>query len=346
MNLQNVLKNAPWSRLPFQIDRVLLSVIVVLALVFALSARQGWETLVFASQSLWTIAPFMALSIFTAAYVSATGADSLIARVFSGRTIPMIFMAAAFGALSPFCSCGVIPIIAALLAMGVPLAPVMAFWLASPVTDPAMFVVTTGILGFDYAMAKTITAIALGLLGGFGTAWLVRLKMFAHPLKPGIGGKGCAASALTQPKPVIWAFWREPERISKFRREALGTTFFLGKWLALAFVLESLMLAYVPAEWITSLLSGTGIAPIALATLVGVPAYLNGYAALPLMDGLLSQGMAPGAALSFMVAGGVTSIPAAIAVFALVRRPVFLAYILFALAGSFSAGLIFQAVSG
>ena len=35
--------------------------------------------------------------------------------------------AALFGSLSPFCSCGVIPIVAGLLGIGVPLAPVMAF---------------------------------------------------------------------------------------------------------------------------------------------------------------------------------------------------------------------------
>ena len=75
-----------------------------------------------------------------------------------------------------------------------------------------------------------------------------------------------------------------------------------------------------------------------------MPAYLNGYAALPLMSGLLQEGMAPGAAISFMVAGGVTCIPAAIAVFALVKRPVFLSYVGFALVGSFAAGLVFQAV--
>ncbi|HCI47951.1 MAG TPA: permease, partial [Rhodospirillaceae bacterium] len=49
-------------------------------------------------------------------------------------------------------------------------------------------------------------------------------------------------------------------------------------------------------------------------------AYLNGYAALPLVGGLVEQGMAPGAALAFLVAGGVSSLPAAIAVWALVKR--------------------------
>jgi hypothetical protein len=71
---------------------------------------------------------------------------------------------------------------------------------------------------------------------------------------------------------------------------------------------------------------------------VGVPAYLNGYAALPLVGGLIGQGMAPGAGLAFLVAGGVTSLPAAIAVWALVKPRVFALYIALSLAGAFGAG--------
>lgn len=52
--------------------------------------------------------------------------------------------------------------------------------------------------------------------------------------------------------------------------------------------------------------------------------------------------MAPGVGLAFLVAGGVTSIPAAIAVFALVKRPVFILYIFFALTGSMASGLFFD----
>lgn len=122
----------------------------------------------------------------------------------------------------------------------------------------------------------------------------------------------------------------------------MRTTLFLGKWPTLAFLLVSLMLAYVPAELVTQARGGTGLLPILTATLVGVPAYLNGYAALPLVGGLVEQGMAPGTGLAFLVAGGVTSLPAAIAVWALVKRPVFLLYLALALTGSFVSGLLFQ----
>ena len=69
---------------------------------------------------------------------------------------------------------------------------------------------------------------------------------------------------------------------------------------------------------------------------------LNGYAAIPLVAGLIEKWMVPGAAMAFMVAGGVTSIPAAMGVHALVRRDVFFSYLLFGLSAALLAGYGFQ----
>lgn len=296
----------------------------------------------FAAKNLLSVAPFLTLSVGIAAYAGATGADGLIARAFTGSPTTMILIAATVGGLSPFCSCGVIPLIAALLAMGVPLSAVMAFWLASPVMDPSMFVLTTGVLGIEFAVAKTIAALGLGVLGGFAVHFLSRVGALVDPLRDGVGNGGCGGAKVRTVQPVVWKFWNDNARVAKFRHEGIKTTLFLGKWLTLAFILESLMLAWLPADLVARSLGGTGLAPIAIATLVGVPAYLNGYAALPLVGGLIGQGMAPGAGLAFLVAGGVSSLPAAIAVWALVKRQVFLLYIGLALIGSFASGLLFQ----
>jgi uncharacterized protein len=326
----------------WQKQRVWLAIALILVVLAFLSPPQALASLGFTGQALAGVAPFLVLSITIAAYAGASGADGLIARAFSGAPATMILVAALAGALSPFCSCGVIPLIAALLAMGVPLSAVMAFWLASPIMDPSMFVLTTGVLGLEFAVAKTIAAIGLGLAGGFIVMGLTASGALTDPLRPGIGNGGCGGAKVRTVKPVVWRFWEDPERVTKFRREGVKTTLFLLQWLTLAFVLESLMVAYLPADLVVGAVGGNGLLPILTATLVGVPAYLNGYAALPLVGGLLGQGMAPGAGMAFLVAGGVTSLPAAIAVWALVRPPVFGLYVLLSLGGAFATGLLFQ----
>jgi len=69
---------------------------------------------------------------------------------------------------------------------------------------------------------------------------------------------------------------------------------------------------------------------------------LNGYAVIPLVAGLIEKGMVPGTAMAFMVTGGVTSIPAAMGVHALVRRDVFFSGLIFGLGAEFLAGYGFQ----
>ncbi|MGR3721983.1 permease [Abyssibius alkaniclasticus] len=308
---------------------------------FAISPALAIANIRFVATALFGVSPFLLLSVALAAYSTATGADQLIARALRGNPVKMIIIAAMIGGLSPFCSCGVIPLIAALLVMGVPLSAVMAFWLASPVIDPSMFVLTVGVLGQSFAIGKLLAAIGLGVAGGSLIHLASKAGYFSDVLRPELAARA-NMNRVTEPKPIVWAFWRDAARRARFGYEARSTTLFLGKWLLLAFTLESLLLAYVPAEMIATTLGGTGLGPIALATVLGVPAYMNGYAALPLVDGLMGQGMSAGAGMAFLVAGGVTSMPAALAVWALVRPPVFALYIGFALVGAFSAGLLFQ----
>jgi len=66
---------------------------------------------------------------------------------------------------------------------------------------------------------------------------------------------------------------------------------------------------------------------------------------VPLLAGLVEQGMSQGAAMGFVLAGGVSCIPAAIAVWALVKPRVFAGYLGIAFVGALSAGLIWGAIA-
>ncbi|MEL7014130.1 MAG: permease [Pseudomonadota bacterium] len=328
-----------------KIDKVWLAVLVIPLIIAVLDPPQFWPTIEFAAKALAHTAPFIAFAVLAVAYMKATGAETLLARAFEGNKARMIIMAALLGGLSPFCSCEVIPFIAAMLALGAPLSAVMAFWLASPLMDPAMFLITSGNLGWEFAIGKTVAAVFLGLFGGFVTLAASGTAIFASPLreKPQVGGC-CGVKKPFEGKPV-WSFWTESPRRGVFRDTTMENAVFLLKWLALAYVIEAMMLAYIPADLIATVLGGDGLGTIILGAVVGAPAYLNGYAAVPLVDALLQQGMSNGAAMSFMIAGGVSSIPAAIAVWALVKPRVFAAYLSLAITGAVIAGVAWQVVA-
>lgn len=339
---------SPTPRNPLKILSPLWSpwgmILLILALIAVLDMGNMGTILNIAIRALGGTAPYILFAVITIAYLSASGAEAIIANVFKGREYRMITLAALVGGLAPFCSCEVIPFIAGLLAMGVPLGPVMAFWLASPLVDPPSLLITAGALGWNFAIAKAITAVLLGLAGGFIVSFLVKTGAYKNILRPRkSAGCGCGPSPIDQ-KPV-WKFWTEAPRRATFMELGKENMLFLLKWMSLAYLLEALMITYVPADLIAGLLGGEGPKPVILSALIGVPAYLNGYIAPPLLAGLMEQGMTAGAAMAFMVAGAVSSIPAMTAVWSLVKPRVFATYMLLGIFGAMIAGFIFGAIA-
>lgn len=290
----------------------------------------------FILKSFWDIAPFFLLSVAVSAWVTVAGYAGRIRGVFVRRPGPAIAGAAAVGAVVPFCSCGVIPLIAALLASGVPLGPVMAFWLSSPLMSPEKFMLTAGVLGADYAVARLIAAVALGAAAGCVAHLIGRGGRLDDQIRvavaPGAGearGEG-EAGGFT---------------LGAFAAQMKGVGLYLFKWLAAAFFLEALIVHYVDPAWIGALLGSENSWSIPLASAVGIPLYTSGVAAIPITKGLLAAGMGPGAAMAFLVAGPGTCAPAMAGVWALVRSKIFAIYLGVAILGSLVAGYAFQFVT-
>lgn len=113
----------------------------------------------------------------------------------------------------------------------------------------------------------------------------------------------------------------------------------LGRWLLLAFVMEALILAYVPQETIAGTLGDGNPLAVPMAALIGAPIYLTEVATLPIVSGLLQSGMSPGAAIAFLIAGPATTVPAMAAVWTLVRPRVFVLYVGIVALGAAALGI-------
>jgi uncharacterized protein len=337
----------------------------------------------FVGNAAWKVLPFFLLSMFLSVMINMLDLKDAIRRAFAGREGIAVLMATAAGAFSPFCSCTVIPVIAGLLISGVPLAPVMSFWIASPTMDPEIFALTIGVLGWPLALSRLAASLALSLGAGYLTLLLCRMGFFSRIL-PGEGEEShqlkvsacckaqgesppvqialkvlpaacCSAdpgtaSAAALPEIQTPAWWDSSvasiRRIDwvVFARRMGDQSWRLGRWLLVAFVLEALITKYVPQETIASILGDRSRFAIPLASLIGVPLYLGNLSALPIVKGLITQGMQPGAAIAFLIAGPVTTIPAMTAVWTVVRRPVFALYIAISLFGSMLLGFLVSGI--
>lgn len=303
---------------------------------------EGRAVLAFVVDGYLAIGPLLLAGVVVAGAARASGLDGGVARRFAGKPVRGVLLASLVGTVTPVCGLTVLPLVAGLLRAGVGLGPVMAFWLASPVTDPAMLALTASLLGPGFALWKTAAAFVIGITAGLATVALARgdrldgqIRARAAPVETVCGGLD---------RPILWRFWREPGRRAVFRAEALWALRLLAAWMTLAFVGEYLLRQLLPPELVAAAVGPGAAHAIPVAVLLGAPLYLEGYATLPLVRGLLDLGAAPAAAMGFLVAGGIISAFSAAAVLALVRWPLFLLFTAFALAGSFAAAYGYAAV--
>lgn len=342
--------------------------------------------------------PYLVITIPIAVAVNMSGVSKYIKRAFDAGPVTAILLATIVGAFSPFCSCGVIPVIAALLIGGVPLAPVMSFWIASPSMDPEIFFLSVGTIGWNLAVWRLGGTLILSLAAGFITHYLVQTQwvgtnvlkstnalntqnrpamiqnawcrfstgaknLFSLKSKTLIPAAACCSentSLVTQILPSVsydavltqtdhnindpetkscgcqgkQDFW------SRLIKESYDATFMVIKFMALAFFLEAIIILYIPGEWITSIMGKENSWAIITAAFLGVPVYTSNLSALPMVSGLLTQGMSPAAALSFLIAGPTTTLPAMAAVWTMVTHRVFTLYVSFALFGAVILGYL------
>jgi len=320
----------------------LTAALLAMAAGFLWAPDKAAATAVFVLESFITVAPLVSAGILVSAWVSASGLGGSIARAFQGRALGAVVVASALGAITPVCGVTVLPLMTGLLAAGVPLAPVMAFWLSSPVTDPALFAATAATLGPVFALGKTLAAFLLGTFAGLATDALSSRAWIQRPLRQSGFVRGLSCGALASSTGLAWAFWREEQRRAVFLREIWAMTRLVTLCLGFAFAAEHLLKGFLAPDALAAYVGEDSPWAIPLAVFVGAPAYLDGFAALPLTRGLMDHGMSAGAAMAFLVSGSVVSIWGAIAVLRVLRLKAFLLYLALAVLGSLAAGWSFD----
>ncbi|MEM1274115.1 MAG: permease [Pseudomonadota bacterium] len=323
--------------------------VLIGALLFALLLWQpgfALETAQFVGLGFVHVAPLVIPGILLAAWITVSGASDRVAAIFHGNTARTVLAATIVGALLPVCGVTVLPLMAGLLAAGVPLAPVMAFWLASPITGPTMLSATVATLGWEYAVGKTASAIGLGLLGGSATALFAQRDWARSPLRSNrivaALGSGCGpcGTGETRFEPRIW---RSADRRQRFWGDTWSVARLIVIVLIPAFTAEHLLNSWLQPDAVAGFFGRDSAFAVPIAVFVGGPAYIDGYAALPLARALLDHGMSPGAAMAFLVSGGVVSIWGAMAIFPVLRIKPFLLYLGLAAIGSMLSGWGFGA---
>lgn len=261
-----------------------------------------------------------------------------------------VVLAVLVGLVSPLCACGILPVAISLAMVGTPLAPLIALLVTSPVMGPDALVLTWSALGTEWAVLKLVGATLLGLSVGCIVLLLEKQGFLAGPqvrLKPIYNPDGTLAparmiGAAAGIRVKSMAILPRDSRLHFILDRTLDAAWFTGKFLLLAIVLEAVIVTLVPPSWILGLVGADHLGSVLVAALVGLPLPVNQIPLIPILAGLLQRGMDHGAALTLLLAGPVTSIPAMAALYGLFRPRVVGVFLLASLGVSILLGALWQ----
>ena len=199
------------------------------------------------------------------------------------------------GAITPFCTCSTVPLVAGMHAAGVPPLATTAFLIVSPIVNPATVALLATLAGVPLAVGFVVLALLLAVVVA-GALALLRVQPRPHD-----GDVGCAAATEGT---LPW-----PERLGRATRAAVRDLWRLTPVLVAVAVLGTALHGRVDADVIGRSLEAAGPLAVPLAVLVGVPVYASTAVLLPLGWVLLAGGASLGVVSAFLIGATGLSLP-------------------------------------
>ena len=211
-------------------------------------------------------------------------------------------LASIFGIITPFCSCSSIPLFIGFLEAGIPLGVTLSFLITSPLVNQVAVVLFAGLFGWKVTILYVISAILLGVAGGF---ILGKLKLEKY-----------VADYVWQIKSQKTEIKNQKETfavlIKKFWQEGFDLTKKITPYVLLGIAVGAAIHGFIPAGFFEKYITAENLFAVPLATILALPMYANVVGVIPIMQSLVAKGIPLGTAMAFMMAVVGLSLPEAL----------------------------------
>jgi uncharacterized protein len=278
--------------------------------------------------------PYLVGGIILSTMVKTFISKQRVAVFFSRRNhTAIILLASMIGVASPIGSYIIIPMSAALLGVGVPLSALMALMVSSPLINPNLFVLTAGAMGIEMAVIRVLAAFLLGSIAGYTTLWLERIQILS-PAGVVRDNQSYSIENFTDSgkERTMGGFFHELYKMARF----------VSKFFFLAIVLAAAIKIAVNPSIIVRLFDSDNILSVILSTGAGVPFYVCGGAAIPVVQQLADLGMSKGAVLAFFISGPITKISNLVILHAAFKRTILIQYLAVGILGALTGGFLYN----
>lgn len=251
-------------------------------------------------------APWLLFGLLVAGLVKGLVPERLIQQWLSGTGFTPILRGAVLGLPLPMCSCGAIPTALTLYRGGAGRGPTTSFLIGTPGAGLDSLSITLALMGPFMMVARAIGAVFAAVFTGLLTAMTRSSSQAITAEAADCGGcseGSCETASDTGAAPGLgyglrYAFSDMLDDISL--------------WIVIGLAVAGILMTLTPPQGLAVL--GSGIGPMLLMAVIGIPLYLCAAATTPIAAALMLEGLSPGTALVLMLAGPVTSL-ATLAVF-------------------------------
>ncbi len=245
-----------------------------------------------------------------------------------------LVLAVVLGVVTPFCSCSSIPLFIGFVAAGIPLSITLTFLIASPLVSEIAAIMIGDQFGWNVAAAYVVAGSAIALVIGwifsrFHLERWVEEMVFATKI-------GRLRAGGHQPT------WRE--RVDAAVVESKDVFVSVWKWVLAGVAIGAAIHGWLPEDFFSTYAGPDNPFAVLVATLAGVPLYVNGAGVVPIAEALWAKGMSLGTVMALTMSAIALSIPQAIMLRRVLKPPLLALFFGSVTAGIVVIGYLFNAV--
>ena len=238
------------------------------------------------------------------------------------KRISGVFWTTLSGMFIPICSCGTIPLGISMYYSGAYLGPTLAFMTSTPMINPLAVILAWGLLGKEITIIYIITGFVAPMIIG-----IVANHFAGNELHIGLRNKNNEEAEGTisletdeeEEPAMIQLEFEEPSVWEKLKSglrwsfTELSVT--ISKYTVSGMLIAGFLFTVVPQSFVQDYLGNPGMISLLGITVVAALMYVCAVGHIPFIAALVASGAAPGAAITFLMAGAGTNIPEPLTIF-------------------------------
>jgi hypothetical protein len=245
-----------------------------------------------------------------------------------------LFLAVVLGVVTPFCSCSSIPLFIGFVAAGIPLSVTLTFLIASPLVSEVAAIMIGDQFGWGIAGAYVLAGGALAMTIG----WVFSRFDLEHWVEDLVRTSRVTALRAQGGRPSLAA------RVDAALGETRDIFRDVWVWVLVGVGVGAAIHGWVPTDFFARWAGSDEPLAVVVATLAGMPLYVNGAGVVPIGEALWAKGMGLGTVMAFMMSAIALSVPQAIMLRRVLRPPLLALFFGAVALGIIALGLFFNLV--